>query len=359
MQDNWYWKNLIIERGDFMVIIIALLVFSILIIVHEFGHYIVAKKSGVLVQEFAIGMGPKLIGKQVGETLYTIRLFPIGGYCKMLGEDDDSNDERAFGNKSVFKRMLIVVAGAFMNFVLAFLTVFVITSVKGFNVPIISELTPNYPAQEAGLQTGDKIIEINNQKIRIYDDLKMIMAQNKGEDVNLVIKRNGETLNYTITPKVSEENNGQILIGFVPKAKKGNIFESMHESYWTLWMYIKYTFIGFIQLITFQISPKEMGGPIYIVNMMGDAYSTGLKYSIWNAIESVASLAALISVNLGVLNLLPLPALDGGRFAFLLVEAVRRKPISAEKEGMVHFIGFVALMILAVFVAYNDLIRLF
>lgn len=341
-----------------MMIIIALIVFSILIIAHEFGHFIVAKKSGVLVQEFAIGMGPKLIGKQIGETLYSIRLLPIGGYCKMLGEDDESNDERAFGNKSVFKRMLIVLAGAFMNFVLAFVIVFIIVSVDGFNVPIVSELSPNYPAQEAGLQVGDKIIKINNQNIRIYDDLKMVMAQNKGEAINLAVKRGAEVLNYTITPKASEESN-QMLIGFVPDSKKGNIFESMHESFWTLYMYIKYTFIGFIQLVTFQASPKDMGGPIAIVSMMGNAYSTGLRYSIWSAIESVSSLAALISVNLGVLNLLPLPALDGGRFAFLCVEAIRRKPISAEKEGMVHFIGFVALMILAVFVAYNDITRLF
>lgn len=341
-----------------MIIIIALIVFSILIVIHEFGHYIAAKKSGVMVEEFAIGMGPKLLGKQIGETLYSIRLFPIGGYCKMLGEDDSCNDEKAFGNKSVYKRMIIVVAGAFMNFLLAFIIVFAIISGNGFRTLEVKELVSLYPAQEAGIQVGDIIKKIDNQKIRIYEDLTMTMLQNKGENIMLTVQRGDELIDFSITPKMSEEDSSRMLIGFTSEIKKGSVFENMYQSYWTLSMYIKYTIVGFFQLVTGQVSPKDMSGPIGITDTMGNAFREGLKYSVLEAIENIANLAALISVNLGVLNLLPLPALDGGRFVFLLIEAIRRKPISAEKEGMVHFIGFVALMILAVFVAYNDLIRI-
>lgn len=343
-----------------MSIIIALIVFSILVIVHEFGHYIVAKKSGVMVEEFAIGMGPKLFGKQIGETLYSVRLFPIGGFCRMLGEDNDSRDERAFGNKSVSKRMAVVVAGAFMNFLLAFLIVFILTSINGYRVPVVNKLIEGYPAKEAGIQEGDIIKKVNDQKIRIYDELSILINMNKEKALTLTVQRGNELLNYDITPKLSDDSNNSWLLGFESKdIVKGNLIDNAYQSYWTLWMYTKYTVLGFVQLITGQVSAAEMSGPVGITDMMGNAYKSGLKFSIWEAIQRVADLAALISVNLGVVNLLPLPALDGGRFVFLLLEAIRRKPVSAEKEGMVHFIGFVALMILAVFVAYNDVIRLF
>lgn len=342
-----------------MSIIIAIIVFSILIVVHEFGHFIVAKKSGIMVEEFAVGMGPKLFGKQIGETVYSLRLFPIGGYCKMLGEDDNSSDERAFGNKSVLKRMAVVVAGAFMNFLLAFVIVFVLKSVNGYVPPVVDKVIDNYPAQQAGIQSGDIIKKINDTKIRIYDEISIMMGLNKDKPVKLTVQRGNELLEFDITPKPSEEYNNTWLIGFGrAEPTKGNIIDTAYQSYWTLWMYIKYTVLGFVQLVTGQVSTAELGGPIAITNMMGEAYQVGLKFSFWNAIQRVADLAALISVNLGVVNLLPLPALDGGRFVFLFIEAIRRKPISAEKEGLVHFIGFVALMILAVFVAYNDVIRL-
>ncbi len=338
-------------------IIISLLVFSILIVVHEFGHFIVAKKSGVFVEEFAVGMGPKLISKKIGETVYSLRLFPIGGFCRMLGEDADSDDDRAFGNKSVVKRMLIVVAGAFMNFLLALVIIFVLKNINGYIDPTIKTVLDGYPAQEAGLQAGDVIKKINGKKVIIYEDLTMILSQNADKPITVTVERDSQLLNFNIVPKQSEE--GQWLIGFSPVGYvKGNIFETMKQSFGTLWFYIKYTIIGFVQLITGQVATSEMTGAIGIVNIMGETYEAGLKYSVGVAIQSIAEIAALISANLGVVNLLPLPALDGGRFVFLLIEAIRRKPVSAEKEGMVHFIGFVALMILAVFVAYNDVLNL-
>ncbi len=341
-----------------MTIIMALVVFSILVIVHEFGHYIAAKKAGILVEEFAVGMGPKLFGKQVGETLYSIRLFPIGGFCRMLGEDSSSEDERAFNNKHVFKRMIVILAGAFMNFLLAFVIIFILKSMNGYIAPVVGELRPDYPAEQVGLQKGDTIIAINGKKIRIYEDLAMLTDENKNNTAVVTIKRDNELIDYSITPKLSEDGS-QWLIGFVPQsAVKGNIFEIVKQSFWNLIFYIKYTILGFVQLFTLQVSTEEMAGPIGIINLMGESYQSGLKHSISLAIQRVAQIAALISANLGVVNLLPLPALDGGRFMFLLIEAIRRKPISAEKEGLVHFIGFVALMILAVFVAYNDVINL-
>lgn len=341
------------------MIIMALIVFSILIIVHEFGHYIVAKKSGVLVEEFSIGMGPKLFGKQKNETMYSIRLFPIGGYCKMLGDDSESNDDRAFNNKSVSKRIAVVLAGAFMNFVLAFLIIFVLKSINGYIPPVVNSLIDGYPAQMAGIKTGDTIKAINGSRIRIYEDLNMIMLQNKDKPVLVTLQRGNETIEYNVAPKLAEDGS-QWLLGFKPEGYiKGGVFKTIEQSFWNLIFYIKYTIVSFVQLFTLQVSTDDMAGPIGIINIMGESYQNGLKYSVSVAIQSVAEIAALISANLGVVNLLPLPALDGGRLMFLLIEAIRRKPISAEKEGMVHFVGFVALMILAVFIAYNDILRLF
>jgi regulator of sigma E protease len=254
--------------------------------------------------------------------------------------------------------MLVVLAGAFMNFVLAFIIIFALKSINGYKPPVVDSLIDGYPAAQAGLQSGDAIKAVNGKKIRIYEDLIVIMDQNKGNTAVVTVERGNKALNYEITPKLSEDGS-QWLIGFAPKGLvKGNILENMSQSFWNLIFYIKYTYIGLAQMVTGQIAAKEMTGPIGIVNMMGQSYQEGLQYSVWVAIESVAKLAAFISANLGVVNLLPLPALDGGRFVFLAIEAIRRKPVSAEKEGMVHFIGFVALMILAVFVAFNDVLNL-
>ena len=355
--------------SNILPLIIAIIVFSILVLVHEFGHYIVAKKSGIFVEEFAIGMGPILVSKQFGETLYSIRAFPLGGFCRMMGEDEDLKDERAFNSKSVFKRIAVVAAGPIMNFVLAFIICTGLVGTSGFAQPIVAGLEAGGNAAEAGLMIGDKITKINNTHIFVYEDLSLFMAQNQGETVELQVKRNGEKVNITVEPYKTED--GRWIIGFNPAVKTG-IFDKDYDSFDkatigetivtgfnTMFFYIRSTVEGFIRLFTFNVSMDEVAGPIGIIEVVGESYEQGIKYSIGAAIANISYIAALLSANLGALNLLPIPAMDGGRLVFLIIEAFRGKPIDPEKEGMVHFIGFAFLMAFMVFIAYNDIARIF
>lgn len=352
-------------------IIVSIVVFSILVIVHEFGHFIVAKKSGILVEEFAVGMGPLLISKKFGETLYSIRALPLGGFCRMLGEDENSNDKRAFNNKGIVSRIAVVFAGPFMNFLFAFCIIFWLISTSGFAVPEIAGLSEGYSAQESGMEIGDRITKINGQKVKVYQDLQLIMQGMDGsKEITIEAKRNGESHQFTIKPKYSADTKSYI-IGFHPKivngpfgkevegVEKAGILETVKTGYQTMLFYIRSVVIGFVRLFTFNVSPEEVSGPIGIIKVVGDTYEAGLKFGIMDAVKNVASLAALLSANLGALNLFPIPAMDGGRLVFLFLEAIRRKPINQEVEGRIHFAGFVLLMVFMVFIAYNDISRIF
>lgn len=352
-----------------MSIVISLIIFGIIVLIHEFGHFIAARRCGILVEEFAIGMGPKIFSVQGKETLYSIRILPIGGFCKMLGEDNNSSDSRALSNKTILQRFIVISAGAFMNFVLAFVIFLLLTFFNGFVSTTISSLVDNYPASQAGIEVGDKITSINGSKIHIYQDLSFLMSENKGEPIEVKIKRNGETLIKRIVPQKDE--SGRWLIGFTPSAKygffaepiegysKASFLESSGAAFWTMVFSVKSTIIGFVKIFTFSISADQVAGPIGIVQIIGDTYQTGMKENFLIAVENLAMLAAFLSANLGVVNLFPIPALDGGRLMFLILEAIRRKPVSADKEGMVHFVGFVLLMGLMIVIAYNDITRLF
>lgn len=350
-------------------IIIALIVFCVLVVSHEFGHFFVAKLNGIFVQEFSVGMGPKIVSRQIGETVYSLRLVPFGGYCKMLGEDEECLDNRAFGNKSPLARMAVIAAGPFMNFVFAFVLVLGYNCFAGVITPVVSVVSSDY-AIASGLEVGDRITSINGQGVNIYSDISLIMDGVTSSEVNVGVKKaDGSKESYDIPLSYSEDNRR--LIGFSATRKspligekiegieKATVFETVKDSFFRIIYFVKSTIIGFIRIFTFKVSPDDVAGPIGMVQIIEDSYTIGLSYSLLYAVLNVIYLAALFSANLGAINLFPIPAMDGGRLVFLIIEKLRGKPIDAEKEGVVHFIGFVLLMAFMVIVAYNDIRRIF
>ena len=351
-----------------MSIFIAILIFGLIILIHEFGHFVMARKCGVFVEEFAMGMGPVLFSKQKGETLFSLRLFPIGGFCKMLGEDGSSEDPRAFNNKSLLRRTAILSFGAVMNLALAFIFFVFLASVNGFAIASVREVVPDTPAERAGLTAGDKIVSLNNARINIYDDLAFEITLSNGKTMELSYIRNGQLNRTEITPYLNADKVYKI--GFVPEFhtgiftskvegfKRATVLESLTVPVYQIVFYVKATVTAIIKLIIRQLPFGNLSGPIGLVSTINETYNESVKESGWSAFLSMIYICALISANLGVFNLLPLPALDGGRLLFVLFEFVRRKPVPVEKEGMVHFVGFVLLMILAVFIAFSDIKKL-
>lgn len=323
-------------------IIISALVFAGIVMIHEFGHFIVAKLSDIRVEEFAIGMGPKIVGKKKGETLYSLRAIPIGGYCKLTGEDEASSDAKAFNNKPLLIRMAVIFFGPLMNFMLAVLIFSLIISQS----TIINEVIENKPAYNAGIQKGDKIVEINGRKVEDWDNIKKSISSNPNNPINITIERDNDIRNIIVTPIVENEIDGAV-IGITPKLRISGISikDGLHTT-----IEVSKTMLDFlVKLFTGRASTDEVSGPVGIIVFINEAAKIGFLYLL--------NLTAFLSLNLGIVNLLPIPALDGGRLLFLFLELVRRKPIEAEKEGFINFIGFVALMVLAVVIAYKDLIK--
>lgn len=422
-------------------IAIALLVFGILVAIHEFGHFSVAKLSGIKVNKFAIGMGPRLIKFTKGETEYSLRLFPIGGFCAMEGEDDDSSDPRAFRNKSVPKRIAVVVAGAVMNLILGFIVCIIMTCVMD-RIPTlkISEFRENAMSYETGLRVGDKILKLDNTRVFNDTDLSYEFGNSKDQVFDVTVKRDGKKVKisnvkflheyyyfYTsdgelvsleknqvygdnkeeelkliasnLETKNSEEAkeiDGNILADKKTENKEnyhyffntetektefGQVKDFMDDKYMELgfaqsafdfWVepaksknivsvvsYASGSFVtlarliwkSLIDLLTGQYGISDLSGPVGIVSAIGEVRSYGF--------DTLLKLVAMISINLGIFNLLPIPALDGGRLVFLLIEAVRRKPVPPEKEGMVHLIFMGLLLLLMVVVTISDVKKLF
>lgn len=341
-----------------MNIVIAFLVFGLLILVHELGHFLAARKNGILVEEFAIGMGPKLVGFQRGDTLYSIRLLPFGGFCKMLGEDEEvTDDERAFSNKSVGARIVVVVAGAAFNIILALIFACIFVGMAGSSTTHIGTVSEDTPAYEAGLRIGDKITQVDGHRIISSDEVGLYISLAKGNPVDVTYVRDGVSKNLTITPAKYEDGSFRIGVTFQP-INRGNIFEVIKYGFIKVAFWIKTVFLSLGMIFRGEVSRQDVGGPIRIISEISKGYSESVKYGIRNAFLMISRYIVLLSANLGIMNLLPIPALDGGRLVFLLIEAIRRKPISREKEGYVHFVGFVLLMILMVFMVFNDAINI-
>ncbi len=329
-----------------MTIIISLIVFGIIILFHEFGHFIMAKMAGVKVHEFAIGMGPKLFGFKGEETEYTIRILPLGGYVKMEGEDENSNDPRSFNNKSIFQRIGIILAGPLMNFILAIILFTGMFMYMGIPSTIIKETIDHLPAQKVGIKAGDKIVKINDIKVKSWEDIVKKISTSQDEKINIKVNRDGKLISYDVAP---QKQKGKNMIGIVPKEEKNMLLSFEYAIKQTF--YILNEMIHFLgKAISGKASTAEVTGPVGIVDVVGKAAKAG--------IINVISLAALISLNLGLLNLLPIPALDGSRILFLLIELIRGKKVDPDKEGTIHFVGFVALMLLMIFITYKDVLRI-
>ncbi len=347
-------------------IISAIIVLGILVFVHELGHFILAKKLGIGVITFSLGFGPKLIGRKIGETQYQVAAVPLGGFVKLVGEnpEEEVKEEdraRSFSSAPIWKRAMIICAGPFFNF---FLAVVLFSTINLFGVPYlpakIGELSPGLPAEKAGLKKGDVVLSVDGEKVSKWDDLSRIIRGSNGKELALQVKRDGETLELKVTPESSKVKNlfGEevqiFMIGIQPAeevvVEKVNPIVAVGLGVAQTWSGIKLTVISVVKLIERVIPAKTIGGPILIAQLAGEQAKRGLV--------SFALFMSILSINLGVINLFPVPILDGGHFIFLAFEAIFRKPLSLKKMEMVQQIGLILIILLMIFAFYNDILRL-
>ncbi len=424
-------------------ILIAILVFSFLIITHELGHFLFARRAGIGVIEFSVGMGPRIVSRQIGETRYSLKLIPFGGSCMMVGEDEDNPAPNAFGNQSVGARMLTVFGGPLFNILTAFILAIILLAMGGVNPAKVYTVYEGYGAAKAGIAQGDVIESINGSRILIGRDIELYLLAHPldGSDVTVTYKRDGEKHTVTYSPHYStyrmgisySSDTGRAVLadvtagGAAEKAglKTGDVITAINgspiasgrdlETYFSenppdgsaiaisyerdgtaaetsvtptyyeanilgfeaayyrekagpvrtvaasvveTGYWIRYTFASLKMLFTGQAHVSDMSGPVGIVSVISSTVTQSAQDGAPYVIMNLLNLSILLSVNLGVLNLLPLPALDGGRLLFLIIEAVRGKPVPQDKESMVHLAGFALLMVLMVFVMFNDIMRL-
>lgn len=346
----------------FIGIILGILIFGCIIFVHEFGHFIVAKLCKVKVNEFALGMGPKILKRQGKETLYSLRAFPIGGFCAMEGEDTTSDDDNAFGKKAVWKRILIVVAGAVMNILLGFVLVTVMILASGRVITTqVAEFEENAKSQSTELKLEDKIVEVNGMKIYTDMDISYQFQSDSDGVFDMVVIRDGKKVELD---KVAFDKIDDVLhIDFKVYAKKITFTSLVSSTCKTTVSYARLVWISLGDLVTGQYGLNDLSGPVGIFDSIGQVVQSETEENNkidWSALgDKLLFLAAFMTINVGIFNLLPLPALDGGRLIFLIIEAIRRKPIKQEREGLVHFIGFALLMLLMIVITFSDIIKVF
>ena len=341
-----------------MSYILALIIFSAIVIFHELGHFLLAKWNGIEVIEFSLGMGPRLLSHVWGDTRYSLKLLPIGGSCQMVGEEEASDSEGAFGNKSVWARIAVVAAGPVFNFILAWVLALIIVGSVGYDNTMV-DIIPDSAAAEAGMEDGDQIISINGSRTWLYREVSLYSSLHQGQTATVVFERNGEKQTVVLTPKQSD--TGAYLYGFsrTVQREKGGALETVGYSCAEIRYWLKATVESLKMLIGGQVRLEEMSGPVGIVSTIGDTYKESRIDGWYYVTMNMIMIAILLSVNLGVMNLLPIPALDGGRLVFLILEAIRGKAIPQEKESMVHFTGFVLLMGLMAVILFSDLHKLF
>lgn len=330
-----------------MTIIYSILIFCFLIFVHELGHFVVAKSCSVKVNEFAVGMGPAIFKKKKGETQYSLRAFPIGGYCAMEGEDEDSEDPKAFNNRPIWQRACVLAAGSFMNFIVCVILLIIIAFCVGTASTTVENVKADSPAAVAGIKAGDEIVAVDGEKIESWEDVINTLGGTKADEAVVTVKRGDEELSLKTKPEFNEET-GRNMIGITSKSVK-NPAAAVVQGVKNTGNMTVLMFKTLKQLFTGEVSVNELSGPVGIVYATNEAAKSGVMYVIY--------LAALLSLNLAIFNMLPFPALDGGRLLFLGIRKVTGKKVSDEFEGKIHFIGICLLMALMVYVTFNDVIR--
>lgn len=343
--------------GKAWPILVAILLFGVVIFIHEFGHFICAKLSGVKVNEFAIGMGPALFKFKKGETLYALRLFPIGGYVSMEGEDEDSSDERSFGKAKVWKRMIIVVAGAIMNLLLGLVLVGLYLGISGnLAEPTVAKFDDNAKSAQYGLQVGDRITDINGMRIFTTIDFDYALTSDEDGIYDIVVERNGEKVELNGVKFDLVEENGQkkLHVDFYIRGLETNFGNIVSQSFkWTASI-ARLVWISLADLVRGNLSFSDMSGPIGIVSVVADSASTMMQ-----DITPVLFIMAFITINVGTMNLLPFPALDGARFLILIIEAIRRKPMKPKYEGIIHGVGMIILLGFMLAISVSDVTKFF
>lgn len=345
-------------------IILFIIILGFIVLIHEGGHFFFAKLTGVHVYEFSIGMGPVIFKKIAKDkTQYSIRAFPIGGFVSLAGEEVDEEKRKAtkgsnLQDKTVFQRFLVMFAGVFNNFVSAFLILIVVGLLMGSpsTKPIISGVHDGYPAKEVGLEKGDKVLNINNHKIKYLDDISLYLAiEDLTKPVNIKIeKQNGTIKNYSVKPKVEKDKEGKnkYALGIMLEAKKqGGFINSLKYAWNEGCAIIKQMYVVIINLFTGGVHLNQLSGPVGIYSIVGQMSKAGFAALLY--------LTALLSINVAVINLLPFPAFDGGRILFLIIEKIKGKPVNPQIENTIHTIGFILLMVLMIYVTFNDILKLF
>ncbi len=431
-----------------MNILIAIIIFSLIIIIHELGHFLVAKMNHIKVYEFSLGLGPTLVGFTKGETKYSLKLLPFGGAC-MMGEDDefDTADPRAFNNKSVLARMAVVFAGPFFNFILAFVLSLFVVGMAGYDLPevlrvsegspaeeagikegdmitringkkvnlsrevtletmlypekplrvtyerkengqtvtkeadvvpewknayqigvymgqgegreaVITDLVPGGPAQEAGIEPGDRITKVNGKTVTSSAEVSQTIGQSEDANMEIVVERDGKEISLSFTANDASGYDSGLYLDSGYRSREG-VLSVLKYSVYEVKYWISTTFKTLGMLFTGHVSLNDLSGPVGIVDTIGDSYEQSKQAGVLSVILTMMNLSILLSANLGVMNLLPIPALDGGRLLFFIIEAIRGKRMNPEREGMVHFVGFVLLIGLMIVVLFNDVRKIF
>jgi len=327
-----------------LTIVSFILVFGVIVFVHEFGHFITAKKNDVKVLEFSLGMGPAIFKKQNGETLYALRAFPIGGYCSMEGENEDSEDPRSFSQKKPWQRLMVLFAGAFNNFLLAYLLLVIVMFGMGHASNTVNDVIKDYPAEAAGILAGDEIVAIDGVEITTWEEVVKSIDESGGNTLAITVLRDDVQNTIEVTPVL--DGNYKVGITSKPVKEFGRSFYYAGAEFKALFTGI---FDFFIHLGSGQVD-GELVGPVGIVNIIGQASKNGFLNLLY--------ITAYISINLGIVNLLPFPALDGGRIVFVLIEKIKGSPVDRTKEGYVHLVGMSLLMILTLFLVFKDISKL-
>ncbi len=338
--------------------LIVLIFLSILVLVHEFGHFIAAKRFGLFVEEFGIGLPPRIYGKKIGETIYSINALPIGGFVKIAGENGEEDadkkipSERVFFNLKIWRRIIIIIAGVTMNFILGWVLISVIFAVGVPQAVFITQVQSNTPAAQAGVQVNDKIVGFTS-----VDDLINYINQNKGKQIDLKVERNGEKLDFKMTPRTNPPpGEGSLGIGMVQSGQqKESVLKSVWDGLKSAGQMFSIIFVGIFTLIKLAIlgrSPlQNITGPVGIVKLTAQFSHLGLIY--------LTQLLALISVNLAAINIFPFPALDGGRLLFLIIEKIKGSPLPKKFESYANAVGMALLLLLIAIITYKDITRLF